>query len=448
MEKYCISVDWLQVYCKCNHFNFEGNIHTTGKRIEVKKIDRITPLWLSVYHLYWQGFTIAELCCEPRSSTLDRFGCTLKLENRVLYSAGFATLLIDLIRALNLTYVGITRLDVCYDCNKLHGGREVDSFLSAFLSAPALQRGHIIRSGSRKLSVNASRSSLGVTRISGMRWGSPASDTGAYCYNKSLELLEVKDKPWIRQAWEKAGLVNVWNKEQWDALKDSQKKKNITLGDSENFVQVPVWRFEISIKAHAKDLLDIATGELFRLDLSYLESQRKIESVFYMYAAKVFDFRENNGVSRLRDYQPIQLFEFEEHSELKPIHLSLYADTGRTEKICANVLDRLQMQYNDMGAETSKHLQAAIDFLRLISGTKAGIVRQKKELAYLQHMKAQKFYEQIIPDYMSFVEYMRQEKLGLNPRMASACFKSIEDAVNYEIGLREGAMDSEFTPVW
>lgn len=448
MEKYCISVDWLQVYCKCNHFDFAGLICTTGKKIEVKKIDRVTPLWLSVYHLYWQGITIAELCCEPRSSALDRFGCTLKLENRVLYSAGFATLLIDLINALNLTYVGITRLDVCYDCNKLHGGREVDSFLSAFLSAPALQRGHIIRSGSRKLSVNASRSSLGVTRISGMRWGSPASDTGAYCYNKSLELLEVKDKPWIRQAWEKAGLVNVWNKDQWDALKDSQRKKNITLGDSENFVQVPVWRFEISIKAHAKDLLDIASGELFRLDLSYLESQRKIESVFYMYAAKVFDFRENNGVSRLRDYQPIQLFELEEHSELKPIHLSLYADTGRTEKICANVLDRLQMQYNDMGAETSKHLQAAIDFLRLISGTKAGIVRQKKELAYLQHMKAQKFYEQIIPDYMSFVEYMRQERLDLNPRMASACFKSIEDAVNYEIGLHEGAMDSEFTPVW
>ncbi len=448
MEKYCISVDWLQVYCKCNHFNFEGIIHTVDKSIEIKKIDRVTPLWLSVYHLHWNGLRIAELCCEPRSSALDKFGCTLKLENRVLYSAGFATLLIDIIEALELTYVGITRLDVCYDCNKLHGGREVDTFLSAFLSAPALQRGHIIRSGSRRLSVNASRSSMGVTKISGIRWGSPSSDTGAYCYNKSLELLEVKDKPWIREAWEKAGLVNIWNKEQWDSLKESQKKKNVTLGDSENFIQVPVWRFEISIKAHAKDLLDIATGELFRLDLSYIESQRKIESVFYMYAARVFDFRENLGCSRLRDYQSIQLFEKQEKSDLKPLHLCTYADTGRTEKICANVLERLQAMYNDSGADITKGVQSAIDFLRLISGTKSGIVRQKKQLAYLQHMKAQKFYEQIIPDYLSYVEYMRKERIEIGPRLAATCFKTLEDAIIYEIGLQNGALDSEFTPTW
>lgn len=89
-----------------------------------------------------------------------------------------------------------------------------------------------------------------------------------------------------REAWERAGLVNVWTKDDWDELSDNKKKGHVTTGTSIAFVQVPVWRFEISIQAHGKDLIDLNTGELFRIDLSSIDAQEKIESLFYTYAKR------------------------------------------------------------------------------------------------------------------------------------------------------------------
>ena len=65
----------------------------------------------------------------------------------------------------------------------------------------------------------------------------------------------MKDKPWIRETWEKNGLIN---------------------SDS-----VHVWRSEISIKADGKDLLNMGTGELFRLSPRYLEAQEQVEKLVH-----------------------------------------------------------------------------------------------------------------------------------------------------------------------
>lgn len=446
---YCISVDWLQVYCTCNCFEAMETFYVDGKVYNMKKKSTVTKLWKEVYSIEWQGREVAILCRAPRSPQLDQFGCTLKLDNRVLYSQSYVTILYGLLRALNLQYKGITRLDLCYDCNYLYGEKRVDEFLMNFFSHAPYCAGHIIRSGSRKVIINATRSNTGATMISGMRWGSPSSDIGAYCYNKSLELIEVKDKPWIREVWEENGLINAWKKEQWDELSESDKKRIIGAGECDTFIECPVWRFEISIKAHAKDLLDINTGELFRLSPEYLNSQAKIEELFMTYAAKVFDFRMSTGQIQIKNYPKLQIFEECQEVTKKPHHVSLFADTGRTEKMIVNKLEELQNTYTDISGVEKSSIEAALQFIRTIAGAKVSIIRKKKELQYLSYMKGVISKNRPVNEYLQFVEWARVARKAIDPCYSLDFFNSLYEAcIDQDYRDAANGYTSDLSPVW
>lgn len=447
--KYCISVDWLQVYCVCNHWTEQKELHGVGRTYGIVKENFVTKLWQEVYTISYMGREVAQVCRCPRSPQLNPAGCTLKLANRVLYSQRYVDILYELLDILGLQYIGVTRLDLCYDCNYLRDSQRVEEFLMQFFSHAPYCAGHIIRTGSRNVIVNAKRSNTGATSISAMRWGSPSSDVGAYCYNKSLELLEVKDKPWIRETWEQNGLVNVWNKEQWDELTENQKNRIIGAGETEKFIEAPVWRFEISIKGHAKDLLDIRTGELFKLSPEYLRSQEKIEALFFAYAAKVFDFRMSTGQTQIKNYPPYPIFSSAHEVTMKPIQVSLYADTGRTERIVVNKLEQLQETYSDLVGVKKESLEAAIEFVRTLAGMKSSIVRKKKELRYISYMAGKKFVRADVDEYLMFVEECRKERRNIDAETTYSFFKSLRDAVD-EANYRDAmsGLMSDITPVW
>lgn len=447
--KYCISVDWLQVYCRCNYWRGQKELYGVGRTYQVVKESFVTRLWQEVYTISYMGREVAQVCRLPRSPQLNQAGCTLKLSNRVLYSQQYVEMLYELLDLLGFQYVGITRLDLCYDCNYLRDSQRVDEFLMQFFSHAPYCAGHIIRTGSRNVVVNARRSNTGATSISAMRWGSPSSDIGAYCYNKSLELLEVKDKPWIRETWEQNGLVNAWTKEQWDELPEKQRNKIIGAGETEEFIETPVWRFEISIKGHAKDLLDIRTGELFKLSPEYLRSQEKIEALFFTYAAKVFDFRMSTGQTQIKNYPSYLIFSSAHEVTMKPIQVSLYADTGRTERIVVNKLEQLQETYSDLAGVRKESIEAAIEFVRTLAGVKSSIVRKKKELRYIAHMQGQKFVRADIDEYLMFIEECRRKRRDVDAETTYGFFKSLRDAVD-EANYRDAmsGLTSDITPVW
>lgn len=438
MEKYCVSVDWLQVYCTCNHL--EGNfVQSAGVSdglssgvLYIKKEDMSTALWLSVYSLYIGTLKVATLCADPRSSTMDKQGVTLKLENRVLYSMQYISILYRIMDELHLTYKGITRIDVCYDCNRLRAGMSVSKFLYDYIAAPPYQQGHIIRSGSRRFAVHGKRSTTGAMEINSMRWGSQASAIGAYCYNKSLELLEVKDKPWIREVWEKNGLINEWDDTSWRALSDKQRNYKVESGDSSSYLHTSVWRFEISIKCKGMDLLNMDSGELFRLSPSYLQTQQAIEKLFFVYAGKAFDFRQSTGQRTIREYPKMEIFEHKETVSSRPYAVSRFADTGRTEKMCYNKLLRLSEEYGDLSAAQQSSIQSAMDFLLSVSGKKAGTIRLLRQTGYLRAMRAQKFIEEDDMIYLGAMEAARIQKRDIDAEFLYDNVMSLVRAVRME----------------
>ena len=444
-EKYAISLDWMQYYCERSMNEVPVTFTTTKGKYEVEKQSYSTNLWLDVYIIKHRGREFATLCCNPRNSGMPERGCTLKLANRVLYSHEWLNESKKIMAEMGLRYKGITRVDVAYDCNKLAGGRSVPSFLMQYFSHAPYCEGHIIRSGSRKVAITATRSNKGSVEISGMRWGSKRSDIGAYAYNKSLELREVKDKPWIRETWEKAGLIDAFNEEEWAKLSEKEKQRKIDQGDVQSYIKTPVWRFEISIKAHGKDLLNLDTGELFKLDVNYFENQNAIENLFYTYAAKVFDFRMSTGQTTIRNYPTLKIFEMSKEVTERPVRVSLFADTGRVEKMIVNRLEALQSVYSDVSSADRAAMEATLCFIREISGTKMRMAKLKKENDYLKHMAGYKSTSTVIDEYLEFVEHSRRQRLDIDASRSYSFWQSLLMECRL---LDMSPQDSECTPVW
>lgn len=429
MEKYCISVDWLQVYCLNNLSDVPVSGYGNCRLFTSQKQDYVTPLWTEVYVIRYGNIEVAEYCRFPRSSAMDARGCTIKLHNRVLYSAQFIELLKSIIAFLDVQYVGVTRLDLCYDCNFLHGHRSVHDFLFQYFVHAPYCSGHIIRNGSRRVQVNATRTSHGATTISAMRWGSKSSAVGVYCYNKSLELLEVHDKPWIRDAWENAGLVDDYDASGWASLDDRDKDKCIQGGRTDKYLRTSVWRFEISIKSEGRDIINLSTGQLFRIDLSYLTTQEYIEKLFYVYANKYLDFRESTGQSEIRNYPKMCIFEISGNAELKPIHINKCADTGRTEKIAANRLKKLAETYSDLTVQDLGAINAAINFLYEISGMKKSEIERRKYDAYIGHLAAFTEKRRAELDYFEFLQYAHAHRLDYSATATANYIRSLNECL-------------------
>lgn len=430
MEKYCISVDWLQVYCLNNLSDVPQVGYASCREYSSEKLDRVTPLWQEVYVIKHNNLEVAEYCRFPRSSALDAKGCTIKLHNRVLYSAQFIEILKQVISFLDVTYVGVTRLDLCYDCNYLHGHRSVHDFLFQYFVHAPYCSGHVIRNGSRRVQVNATRTQHGATTISAMRWGSKSSAVGVYCYNKSLELLEVHDKPWIRAAWEQSGLVNDYDADGWNSLDDRDRQKNINEGKTEKYIKKSVWRFEISIKSEGRDIINLSTGQLFRIDLSYLTTQDYIEKLFYVYANKYLDFRESTGQSEIRNYPKLCIFECTGNSELKPLHINKNADTGRTEKIAANKLRKLAETYSDLTTQDLSAINAAVNFLYEISGMKKSEHERKKYDVYICHLAAFTEKRKMELNYFEFLQYAHSHRLDYSATATANYIRSLNECLD------------------
>lgn len=386
MEKYCISVDWLQICCYSNNLAYLLN------NDYYNKVDSL-PYWLELQPLETRNFArfirvytkvgndwryCADILAVPRSSMLNSNIVLVKIHNRFLYSQNYVKLLYNICATFKLSIKGLTRLDLCYDCNSFHNGLKPHKFIKEFVTAEFDSPRYIYKVGAKQFRVFGGKSVSSATKFSGIEFGSGKSSKRCYIYDKTRELEEVKDKPWIRQYWHENGLIS-------DA-------------------KTHVYRAEISIKCDGMDLLNMSTGELFKLSPEYLKSQPAIEKLFHFYAARMFRFHRKGKHTRVRDYDRIELFENSPIITCKPKKVCVNADTGRTEKICASTLSKLSCQYSDLSQEYSSALSRCITFLSEVAGIKYAKEKLAKEIQGIEAFKGIQFKEQGYMEYFAFVE--------------------------------------------
>lgn len=380
---YCISVDWFEVCCYGAPIE-KGERIINGMRYEIIDEDKNTRIFKKLYKVVHRGLDYFYIQQEPISSALKKGLTLVKVANRVLYSEKYVPLLIELLKSLGLHYKGVSRLDIAYDCNYFYDGRSPKKFIRDYISKPLDKKGGIYLANVQKHIAFFEKSISSNTQWSYIKFGMGTGGRSAYIYDKSLELSEVKDKPWIRKVWADNGLIN----------------------DEKHHV----WRSEISIKSQGKQLLNLDTGELFALHPSFLDTYEKICKIFHFYAAKSFDFRINQGQKNRRNFPPLRLFDTTISVTCVPKKVSIAADTGRSEKVCRNTLERVSRTYVDLSDSVRHSLAAAIEFMGNISAIKAARYGQEQYKQYLDVFASCKFITEEDIAYFHAIEEARAAK--------------------------------------
>lgn len=218
-------------------------------------------------------------------------------------------------KAYTFIYKNISRIDVCHDSNALASGLRHKTLIDGFLKNKYEKVGQ---------SNYTLQGSDGATHeYSYVRFGSRSSGVCAYIYDKTKELREVKNKPYI---------VNEW----------------IRQGINPN---EPVWRMEISIKADSTNMVSTATGEYFRLTTDMLKAQKQIEQVFQIYSEKYLHFVRNKGQKSKKNMPRLDLFHWAVMPTVKVKTVSIERNSGKMQKVMINMLSSINKKDSPFNEE-------------------------------------------------------------------------------------------------
>lgn len=385
MWKYHCNIDWLQTYCLGNVLS-DGMYSDGNMRFQVVSKHEETKLFKYVFNVYHGGQKVATVTQGPKTPVINPRASLVKLENRVLYCEKYVVILLALQKALRFTYKGITRIDVACDFNTFYNGRSVPKFIKEYVMSEPTDKNHIYRRGSDEFYIRGNKKKNQSSAFNYIRLGKKDSRVHCYIYDKSQELKEVKDKPWIKESWERAGLKN----------------------DDDNHV----WRAEISIKNEGSQLLDMGTGELFKLAPDYLTTQNAVQKLFMFYARKYLDFRKKRKSDKLSKYDRVQLFDINICESCVPKYVPTSLQTGRTEKICANRLRQIIETYQDLTHDEYIAVTGTIHLLDMLSAVKKSKVEYTRNMHALDAFKTWDYMSVAQMTYLDIVDKLHQKKKG------------------------------------
>lgn len=317
------SIDWLQLFCHCT-LTKEGvpnvqeemlspnqdrnGYHRTYKLVKAKEY---THGYTWHRCVMWKDFTIANISACPSSSLHDQTGCSVKLSNAILYIYDWYWILCDILDTLKWQPQNISRIDLCCDQNYFLNGLHPETFIRSYTS----KKNSYIRVG-RKANDFAlyAHKDIGGVSYNSIRWGSRQSGVSVYLYNKTKELNEQKDKPYIRKCWQECGL----------------------------HLSKDVWRVEISITSQGTGLKDITSMMLHTLFVDDLKTSEAIKTIFQTYAQKYFHFKKIIQGKRKKDMPDFPLLSTENTSVYRPYTQKQSLQSGRTEKIVSNRLEEMR----------------------------------------------------------------------------------------------------------
>ena len=400
MWNYCCNVDWLQTYCLGNVLS-DGMYSDGNMQFQVVSRHEETKLFKYVFNVYHGGQKVATVTQGPKTPVINPRASLVKLENRVLYCEKYVVILYALQKALRFTYKGITRIDVACDFNTFFGGRSVPKFIKNYVMSEPTDKDHIYRRGSDEYYIRGNKKKNQASTFNYIRLGKKNSRVHCYIYDKTVELQEQKDKPWIRAAWEKAGLTNDDN--------------------------THVWRAEISIKNEGSQLLDMGTGELFKLSPEYLTTLKAVQSLFMFYARKYLDFRKKRKSGKLSKYDRVELFKIETAQSCVPKYIPTSMETGRTEKICANRLKKILEVYQDLTSDEYNAITGTIHFLGMLSSIKSKKVESTRNLHALDRFKTWDYIAVAQMSYLDIIDRLHEKKKGENVASIYAMAQHVMD---------------------
>lgn len=307
---YAINVDWLQLYCHDANQSDLDVRYNGRSSFEFRKMEYGSRHYAEIWEVVnCDGDKYATIQRKPHSTILSRDSAIIQLANRELYKSCYASEFILFLRSHGFTYKSISRLDVCFDSNILYNGLKHSSLIKKIML------GEYLKNNQAKVKWHFdSVANVGKPmECNSCSFGSQSSSVSSKMYNKTLELKEVKNKPYIVENWYYNGID----------------------------VGIDVWRIELSIKSDATTTIRTDTGEIFRLNPDGLAMQKNVEDIFFSYAKKYFSFKRNDGTKNKTRMPDVQLFPSERAITIRPMRITNEKDSTRSDRIFLKKLHSL-----------------------------------------------------------------------------------------------------------
>lgn len=281
----CVNIDWLECYCLEDAIGFPHNAqYFASKGWEVKEREYGTPMYEEMFTLVDHfGEPFIEIRRKPKSVQTLRgifcpYACHVRLVNRACYANNAAQSMAQFLAENGFKFQRISRIDLCLDFERFDFGDDPQVFLRRFMAG-------------RYSKINqANINAHGLDQWDGrewnsIKWGSPKSMVTTRFYNKTMELQQVHDKPYIRQAWQICGLVDDWS--------TLEKKRR----DGTSY-KPQIWRVEFAIKSGTKKwfVVEDYNGDRKRIrsmhnTLDVYSTREKIFDVFLSLCQHYFHFK-------------------------------------------------------------------------------------------------------------------------------------------------------------
>ena len=298
MKQRCINIDWLEVFCLEPETHDADYFRAVGYDVDSRVYG--TPLYAEMFTIYQESWPFIEIRrnphnpkCAKEGGILPHNACHIRLHNRTCYFPNCVNVLRTFLVAHGYQFMSISRVDICCDFNVFDNQMKPQNFVQKWFKAEIskLYQGRFSAHGNDKWSER---------EVNSVKWGRPTSAITTKLYNKTMELREVGDKFYIRDAWHTAGL---------DEKSD-------------------VWRVEFSINSQAKVLRlrkpkneEIAEQtreqeqEIRFRTLHMFDTPERLISTFAALASHYFHFKyvEKTARGKLRekrDCTSVPLFNF------------------------------------------------------------------------------------------------------------------------------------------
>lgn len=303
----CINIDWLEVYCLEDSINFPHNAEYFRRcGFCVQERDYGTRVYAEMFTIYGtDDLPLLEVRRRPKSvmgretgGVMSEFACHIRLCNRTCYFEDAAGLLLQFCEQYGFAVQRISRLDLCLDFEKFDTGDEPQRFVTRYVAG-------------KYSKINQAQVAMhGLDRWDGrawnsIKWGQPTSMVTTKLYNKTLELSEVHDKPYIRQAWRAAGLIDDWH--------------NCTKMDANGEPYKPtIWRLEFSVCSGTKNWFVVEDNystkrklRSIRHTLEMYRTRHQMLDVFVSLCDHYFHFKYYEDGKRKDRCKDKQLFKFD-----------------------------------------------------------------------------------------------------------------------------------------
>lgn len=296
----CINLDWLEVHAREPINKRLDADYFRSQNFVVHEREYGTRVYREMFVLEGSdGENLLEVRRNPASQGLkgihDPNECHIRLCNRTCYFEDAAYQLSQFLNYHGYTDVRISRVDICLDFVQFDKGDDPQAFVRRYFRRKyaKINQGRIASHGEDTWTGQEWNS---------LSWGSKTSAVTTKMYNKTMELYDPKldcyAKPYIRQAWKIAGLVDDWQR--------------VTKDD----VQVNVWRVEFSLRSAVKNWIPIEINgepknyQSIRNTLECYMGRDRILTMFASLANHYFHFKKYKQGKRKDRCRDKILFDF------------------------------------------------------------------------------------------------------------------------------------------